>query len=388
MPRHWRRFFRRSDWDRERSAEIESYIQIETDENVARGMAPGDARDAARRKFGNPTLVREEIYRMNTVAFLDTLARDARYTLRALRHNPAFTVVALLTLAIGIGANTAVFSVVNSVLLNPLRYPKAEQLVAIRQEAPGAAGLASFSKGLPLSTSMYFTYTEQNRSFQAMGVWVTNTANVTGLAEPEQARVVTVSDGLLQALGVPPAAGRWLSPADQVPRGPERVMLSYGYWQRHFGGAPSAIGRNLTVDSRPREIIGVMPRGFRVADAEFDLIAPFQFDRDRSILAGFGLFRLARDRAVEARGEPGAGQCGPGPPDPGLDGLMDQRSRDKRHGLRDLENHPRASPAPAGGGGRRERRLVDRDGHDRVGHARRLCERHQLIAGAGRRPAA
>jgi hypothetical protein len=233
-------------------------------------------------------------YRMNTVAFLDTLARDARYTLRALRHNPAFTVVALLTLAIGIGANTAVFSVVNSVLLNPLRYPKAEQLVAIRQEAPGAAGLASFSKGLPLSASMYYTYTEQNRSFQAMGVWVTNTANVTGLAEPEQARVVTVSDGLLQALGVPPAAGRWLSPADQVPRGPERVMLSYAYWQRHFGSEPSAIGRNLTVDSRPREIVGVMPRGFRVADAEFDLIAPFQFDRDRSILAGFGFQGIAR----------------------------------------------------------------------------------------------
>ncbi|HTS60502.1 MAG TPA: ABC transporter permease [Candidatus Acidoferrales bacterium] len=290
----FRRFFRRADWDRERSAEIESYVQIETDENLARGMAPADARAAARRKFGNPASVREEIYRMNTIEFLDAVSRDALYALRALRHNPAFTVVALLTLAVGIGANTAVFSVVNSVLLNPLRYPQPEQLVALRQEAPGAAGLASFSKGLPLSASMYFTYTEQNRSFQAMGVWAVNTANVTGLSEPEQVRVVLVSGGVLEALGVPPAAGRWLSSSDQVPRGPERVMLSYPYWQRHFGGEPSVIGRNLTVDSRPREIVGVMPRGFRIADAEFDLLAPFQLDRSRSILAGFGLQGIAR----------------------------------------------------------------------------------------------
>ena len=292
----WGRFFRRADWDRERSAEIESYIQIETDENVARGMAPGDARAAARRKFGNPTVVREEIYRMNTLAFLDTLGRDARYALRALRRNPTFTIVAVLTLAVGIGANTAVFSVVNSVLLNPLPYPKSEQLVVLHQDAPGAAGLASFSRGLPLSTSMYFTYTEQNRSFQEMGVWLMATANVTSLAEPEQVRVTVVSDGLLETLGVPPAAGRWLSHADQTPRGPERVMLSYAYWQRHFGGVPSAIGRNLIVDSRPREIVGVTPRGFRVADAEFDLLVPFQFDRNKSILAGFGLQGIARLR--------------------------------------------------------------------------------------------
>jgi putative ABC transport system permease protein len=290
----WGRFFRRAGWDRKRSAEIESYVQIETDENIARGMAPADARAAARRKFGNPTFIREEIYRMNTVAYLDSLAREARYAVRALRSNPAFTVVALLTLAVGIGANTAVFSVVNSVLLSPLRYPRAGQLVALHQEAPGAAGLASFSQGLPLSDSMYFTYTEQNRSFQAMGVWVLNNANVTGLAEPEQVRVVVVSDGVLQALGVPPAAGRWLLPADQAPQGPERAMLSYGYWQRHFGGLPSAVGRILTVDSRPREIVGVMPRGFRIADADFDLLAPFRFDRNRSILAGFGLQGIAR----------------------------------------------------------------------------------------------
>jgi predicted permease len=300
------RFFRRAQWDRERLEEIESYVQTETDENIARGMSPDQARAAARRKLGNRTLISEEIYTMNTVAFLDTLGRDLRHALRALRHNPMFTVVALLTLAIGIGANTAVFSVVNSVLLNPLRYPKAEELVALRQVASGAAGLASFVDGLRLSPSMYFTYAEQNRTFQSLGVWVTGTANVTGLAEPEQVRTVMVSDGALQALGVPPVAGRWLSASDQIPSSREpggafglvgrstTVMLSYGYWQRHFGGDPSAIGRTITVDSRPREIVGVMPQGFRVVDAEFDLIVPVAFDRGRTILAGFGFQGIAR----------------------------------------------------------------------------------------------
>jgi len=107
-------------------------------------------------------------------------------------------------------------------------------------------------------------------------------------------RGIAVSDGVLQALAVPPAAGRWLSPADQVPRGPERVMLSYGYWQRHFGGARSAVGRNLTVDSRPREIVGVMPREFRFLNQDFDLIMPLAFDRSRAILAGFGFQGIAR----------------------------------------------------------------------------------------------
>ena len=284
---------------------MESYIRIETDENVARGLPCDEARAAALRKLGNRSAIREEIYHMNTVTLLDALVRDMRYSLRLMARAPMFTATALLTLAIGIGANTAVFSVVNSVLVRPLRYPKAEQLVALHQDAPGAAGLANSTDGLPLSPSMYLTYAEHNRTFQALGVWIPGTANVTGLAEPEQVRTVSVSDGVLQALGVPPAAGRWLLAADQIPqaRDPEvfsfsgrssAVMLSYGYWQRHFGGGRSVIGRTLTVDSLPRQIVGVMPQGFRIVKAEPDLILPLAFDRGRVILAGFGFNGLGR----------------------------------------------------------------------------------------------
>ncbi|MGA3238107.1 MAG: ABC transporter permease [Bryobacteraceae bacterium] len=300
---NWRYLFGRAKCDRERFEEIESYVQIEIDDNIARGMPDAEARAAARRKLGNSTLIREEIYRMNTVAFLDSLVRDIRYGVRALRHNPMFTAVALLTLAIGIGANTAVFSVIDCVLLKPLRYPHAEELVALRQLAPGAAGLASFSEGLPLSPSMYFTYSEHNRTFQSLGVWTPGVANVTGLAEPEQVRVVAVSDGALQALAVPPAVGRWLSAADQIPGPPQpgsfsgrstKVLLSYGYWQRRFGGERSAVGRNIIVDSFPREIVGVMPQGFRIVNADFDLIAPLAFIRNKLPMAGFGFQGVAR----------------------------------------------------------------------------------------------
>jgi predicted permease len=236
---------------------------------------------------------------MNTIGFLDSLSRDLLYAGRAMRHNLTFTVVVVLTLALGIGANTSVFSVLNSVLLKPLSYPRPEELVALRQIARGST---RSSDGLSLSPSMSLTYAEHNRVFQSMGVWVSTLSTVTGVVEPEQVRIIGVSEGVLEALDVPPAAGRWFGAGEYAggPRPPSviniwtTVMLSHGFWQRRFGGDPSVIGRTMIVDSLPREIVGVMPEGFRIVDAEADLLFPLAFDRGRLTLAGFNYQGVAR----------------------------------------------------------------------------------------------
>src|SRR3979490_1167466 len=289
-----KRLFWRRRFFSELSEEIQAYLEEKIEELVADAMSRKEARAAARRAFGNVTLAEEGSRNVWGGPSVEELFADVRYGLRALRHNPMFTAVALLTIAIGIGANTAVLRVVNSVLLKPLNYPNAEQLVSLHQIAPGAPGLADFESGLHLSASMYFTYAEHNHAFQSLGGWDAGTASVTGLAEPEQVRSVEVSDGVLQALDVPPAVGRWLSEADQVPRGPQRVMLSYGYWQRRFGGDGSVVGRNITVDARPREVVGVMRKGFRLVDTDFDVMVPLAFDRGKLILAGFGFEGVGR----------------------------------------------------------------------------------------------
>jgi predicted permease len=221
--------------------------------------------------------------------------QDLRYALRQLRKNPGFTAIAVITLALGIGANSAIFSVVNHVLLHPLPYPESDHLIALWLDAPGAGGLASFSSGLQLSTSMYITFSDHNQTLQSMGIWTSGRANVTGVARPEEVQTAVISDGILQTLEVPPLLGRWFSQADQDPRGGKAVMLSYGYWQRRFGGDRGVIGRNLQVDAQSREIVGVMPRGFRMVDQDFDLLIPMAVDRvHQTHLAGFSYDGVAR----------------------------------------------------------------------------------------------
>jgi predicted permease len=225
---------------------------------------------------------------------LESVLVDLKLVGRRLRRSPGFAITVVLTLAIGIGANTAVFSVLNSVLLRPLPYPEPQQLVSLHMNAPGAPGLAEFRSELRLSASMYFTFVRHNRVFQAMGVWGPGTASITGIAQPEQVNTAQISGGVLEALRVPALHGQWLTEADQDAHGLGRVMLSYGYWQRRFGGDPGVVGRTISVNSQSRVIAGVMPRGFRIVNYDFDVLVPLALDPVKEPLAGFAYRGIAR----------------------------------------------------------------------------------------------
>ena len=301
----WRRvvdLFRRRRLDADLDAQLAYHLDALEAEYRATGLAPDDARAAARRAMGGLTQVKDEYRDQLRIPIVDTIRQDARYALRAMRHNVTFTLVAVSTLAIGIGANTGVFSVVNSVLLKPLSYPRADDLVALRLTAPGAPGLAD---GLRLSPSMYRTFADHNRVFQSLGVWIATRGTITEVGEPEDVRAIGVSDGLLETFNVPPAAGRWFVAEEFL--GPQRppptvlrvyttMMLSYGYWQRRFGGDPSVVGRTLTVDGLPKKVVGVMPDGFRVVNADTEMIFPLSFDVSRFTLDGFNYQGVARLR--------------------------------------------------------------------------------------------
>jgi predicted permease len=290
----WRRYLRRASWDRERAEELASYLQIETDENIARGMSPEAARRAAHIKLGNTARIREEIYRMNTISSLDTLGRDLRVALRGIRRRPGFTLAVVLTLALGIGANTAIFGVVDGVLIKPLPYPDAHELVSMQQVAPGLT-----SGPLRMAPSQYFTFREEGRVFQHIGLYGDGGRTITGIGEPEQARSLFVTYDVLQALGVQPQLGRLFTEADSAPSGTPYapvIILTHAYWQRRFGGDPSVIGRRLIADSNPAQVIGIMPEGFRFLDMEppAEVITLITLDRNRLTLDGFNYWSLAR----------------------------------------------------------------------------------------------
>lgn len=299
LRRAWRRcvaWVRRDVAEAEMTREMAAHLALMTEALEREGLDPMAARRQARLRFGSLDAAQEHHRGARGLEWLDQFARDIRLALRSLRRAPAFTAAAVLTLALGLGATLAVFTVVNAVLLEPLPFPHAEELVALRQVAPGAGGITNGGDGFDLSLSMYVTYTEHNHSFQSMGVWVPGRASVTGRGQPEQVKFVQLTDGVLQTLEVPPQLGRWFGAADFAPHGIATVMLSWGYWQRKFGGVPGVVGQMLDVNDRPREIVGVMPRGFRLVDTAADLFLPIPIDRGTLHAAGFGYTGLARLR--------------------------------------------------------------------------------------------
>lgn len=223
------------------------------------------------------------------ITIVGLFANHIKHVFRNLRRSPMFTIVTLLTIGLGVGANTAIFSVISGILLKPLPYPDPSHVVSVWQSSP--------SLNIPdmnLSPSEYFVFREENHSFQDFGLWSSGSVSITGLAAPEQVRSLFVTQGILNALGVQPTLGRWFTTRDDTPGSPETTILTYGYWQRKFGGDRSVIGRQIRVDGEPKEIIGVLPQTFWFIDNKPELILPMRFDRGKVFLGNFSYQGIAR----------------------------------------------------------------------------------------------
>jgi predicted permease len=213
-------------------------------------------------------------------------------TFRALAKTPGFTVATVLTLAIAIGATTAIFTVVNGILLKPLPFTESDHLVALTHRFEDGR-----ARDVPASPALYFTYRDNNEAFESVALWSPGTASITS-GEPEEVQVISATFEFLPTLGVRPALGRSFVAADDDPGAEKTVMLSYGYWQRHFGGAESALGQPLVVDGGLRRVIGVLPADFKFAQRPSELLLPLQPDRTRAragILGENGIGRLKPD---------------------------------------------------------------------------------------------
>ena len=277
--------------DRRLSEEIAFHVDRQTEKNLQAGLTPAESRRQAWVMFGPLEDTKERARDEARPARTEATLRDLRYAVRTWRRTPGFTLIAVLTIGLGIGAATAVFTVVNGVLLQPLPYRDADRLVDLQHLAPG---LDIPGGSVAVAATQLFSYQEHGRTFAAMGLWNEGAATVTGDGDPEQVPILLVTHGTLEALAVQPARGRAFSPEDDAPGSPETVLLAHGYWQRRFGADPGVVGRAITVDGRPREIVGVMASDFAFLDRDADLILPFRLNRARLTLGGFNNRGLAR----------------------------------------------------------------------------------------------
>ena len=284
-----RSLFRKEEVDRELDEELRAYQEMAAEEKMKQGMNVKAALRAVRLERGNLDLTKEVVRSGGWEFFVETCLRDLRYGVRMLCKNPGFTILATVTLALGIGANTAIFSVIDGVLLEPLPYPHPEELVAVRHTAPGL-----HIEDLQSADSCYFIYREQSRTFQDIGLYRNDSVNITGMAEPERVSALDVTDGILPILGVRAILGRTFTRADDSPGSAKTVMLSFSFWQQKFGGDRSVIGKTITVEGELRQVIGVLPRDFQFGGRDVAMLLPFQFDRANAFLFNFNYESIAR----------------------------------------------------------------------------------------------
>src|SRR5687767_3015267 len=276
------KFLRRGRRDDDAAREIASYIAIETDDNIARGMAPQAAHEAAVRKFGNATLVREEIYWMNTIRPIDTLWQDLKFAMRLLRRDKGFAVAAILSLGLGIGANTAIFQLLDAVRLRTLPVEQPEQLVEVRFR-PGTSRSGSFTSRRPMLTYPLFDEIRRRQNvFNGVFAWSSAAWNTADGGEVHRIEGLWASGDMFGVLGLKPAIGRFFTPEDDRPGcGSPGAVLSHAYWQREFGGAPSVLQQTVRLNGVTFDIIGVAPQDFFGLDVgrRFDVALPLCGER-------------------------------------------------------------------------------------------------------------
>lgn len=279
----------RGDADRDVAEEVESYLQQAAEAHLARGLSPEQARRAAALEMGSVTAVHEQVRASGWENVIDTAIRDVGYALRRLGQRPGFAATSLVVVALGIGAPTAIFSVINGVLLKPLPYVESDRIVGLRHTAPGL-----HIEDLNLAASLYYTYAEEGRAFEDVAMWSPDTVSVTGIREPEESPVLVVTHRFLPILRVQPALGRAFSRVDDDPAGERTVILSDSYWLSHFGRDRSVLGRRIMLDGNAHEVIGVMPQSFEFMDGKFSMLLPLRTNRGDIRLISFCCRGIAR----------------------------------------------------------------------------------------------
>jgi predicted permease len=260
-------------------AEMRFHLEMETAENVRRGMNEEEARRAAMRSFGGMDQVKEAYRDLGRFRWVEEFWQDARYGARMLRTQPGFTIVAALTLSLGIGANTAIFSVVNALVLNPLPYPDPKQLVWVTNVFRGDELIGGV---------MYFTYQDESKTLDHLAAYEASTIKVEGGDESDGVNYAKATASVFPTLGVAPLLGRTFTAEEDQPGASPVVVLSYDYWRRRFGGDPSIAGKSFTLGKKSLHVIGVMPPGFRFlpehrTGGKVDLWFPLALDKQREL---------------------------------------------------------------------------------------------------------